>query len=213
MCALRHLERVSLVGWSLGGPRAGGYAALHPEKVDKLVLLAPAYNRAAPTSPQTPLPEPGYAMDIGSRQGLEASWDSQVRRADQFDPRIRDVLWAELLGSDPVGVGWGPGVWRAPRWSGFPEGVTWGWNAERAARVQASTLLISGEWDQTVPQRDVQDLYEDLRTPHKLFIDLAYTSHFAIWEARHQTLLQASLEWLTQGSVRGMKAGSLRLGA
>src|SRR6476646_1920517 len=43
--ALRHVDRVSLVAWSLGGPRAGGYAARHPEKVLKLVLLAPAYGR------------------------------------------------------------------------------------------------------------------------------------------------------------------------
>ena len=43
--ALRHVDRVSLVAWSLGGPRAGGYAARHPEKVNKLVLLAPAYGR------------------------------------------------------------------------------------------------------------------------------------------------------------------------
>src|SRR5262247_732850 len=47
--SLRHVERVSLVGWSLGGPRAGGYAARHPEKVQRLVLLAPAYGRTGPT--------------------------------------------------------------------------------------------------------------------------------------------------------------------
>src|SRR5207249_6496313 len=45
--ALRKVEKVSLLAWSLGGPRAGGYAAQHPEKVQKLVLLAPAYNRGA----------------------------------------------------------------------------------------------------------------------------------------------------------------------
>ena len=43
--ALRRVTRVSLVAWSLGGPRAGGYAAQHPDKVHRLVLLAPAYNR------------------------------------------------------------------------------------------------------------------------------------------------------------------------
>ena len=36
--ALRHVDRVGLVAWSLGGPRAGGYAAQHPEKVSRLVL-------------------------------------------------------------------------------------------------------------------------------------------------------------------------------
>jgi pimeloyl-ACP methyl ester carboxylesterase len=33
--SLRHVERISLIAWSLGGPRAGGYAAAHPEKVSK----------------------------------------------------------------------------------------------------------------------------------------------------------------------------------
>src|SRR6185436_14257988 len=42
---LRNVQKVSLVGWSLGGPRAGGYAAQHPDKVNRLVLLAPAYGR------------------------------------------------------------------------------------------------------------------------------------------------------------------------
>ena len=30
--ALRHVDRVSLVAWSLGGPRAAGYAAQHPDR-------------------------------------------------------------------------------------------------------------------------------------------------------------------------------------
>jgi pimeloyl-ACP methyl ester carboxylesterase len=30
--ALRHVQKVNLVAWSQGGPRAGGYAAQHPEK-------------------------------------------------------------------------------------------------------------------------------------------------------------------------------------
>ena len=45
--ALRHVDKVNMLAWSLGGPRAGGFASQHPEKVAKLVLLAPAYNRAA----------------------------------------------------------------------------------------------------------------------------------------------------------------------
>jgi pimeloyl-ACP methyl ester carboxylesterase len=40
--ALRHIDKVSLLGWSQGGPRAGGYAAQHPEKIGRMVLLAPA---------------------------------------------------------------------------------------------------------------------------------------------------------------------------
>lgn len=35
---IRNVDKVSLVAWSRGGDRAGGYTARHPEKVDKLFL-------------------------------------------------------------------------------------------------------------------------------------------------------------------------------
>src|SRR3954447_7616337 len=63
--ALRHVERVSLLAWSLGGPRAGGYAAQHPEKLHKLVLLAPAYNRNGAATAPAQNPE-GTAMNTQS---------------------------------------------------------------------------------------------------------------------------------------------------
>src|SRR4051794_12316660 len=52
--ALRHVERVNLAGWSQGGPRAGGYAAQHPDSVQRLVLLAPAYARGGSDGPPAP---------------------------------------------------------------------------------------------------------------------------------------------------------------
>src|SRR5262245_16695990 len=57
--SLRRVERVSLAGWSLGGPRAGGYAGQHPEKVSRLILLAPAYNRNAAAAPPAKIPADG----------------------------------------------------------------------------------------------------------------------------------------------------------
>src|SRR5580700_6049186 len=49
--ALRHVDKLNLLAWSLGGQRSAGYAAQHTDKVAKLVLLAPAYNRAAKAEP------------------------------------------------------------------------------------------------------------------------------------------------------------------
>ncbi|MDB5883487.1 MAG: alpha/beta hydrolase fold, partial [Ramlibacter sp.] len=53
---LRGVDRVSLVGWSQGGPRITGYVALHPAKVDRIVVLAPAYNRTGMAREPNPLP-------------------------------------------------------------------------------------------------------------------------------------------------------------
>ena len=62
-----------------------------------------------------------------------------------------------------------------------------------------------------VPER-VRQLYADLGSKQKVFIDLACSSHNAMWETNHLLLFQASLEWLRDGKVNGMSAGELRLG-
>src|SRR5258705_3391933 len=117
---LRHVDRVSLVAWSLGGPRSAGYAAQHPEKIAKLVLLAPAYNRN--TSAQPPaLPARGAAMNTQSRADFDANWDRQVGCPDQYEPAASRAVWTNMLASDPGGATWGPGVRRAApttRWGG-----------------------------------------------------------------------------------------------
>src|SRR5688572_13767135 len=67
---LRRVEKVSLVAWSLGGPRAGGYAAQHPDKVHRLVLLSPAYNRTAPSDAPA-LPNKGVVFNTQSRAEID----------------------------------------------------------------------------------------------------------------------------------------------
>jgi hypothetical protein len=58
----------------------------------------------------------------------------------------------------------------------------------------------------------IRAAYADLGSSHKVFLDMACSSHFALWETRHEILFQASLEWLRGGTVNGMSEGSLRLG-
>jgi pimeloyl-ACP methyl ester carboxylesterase len=202
--ALRHVDRVSLVGWSFGASRAGGYAALHPDRIDRLVLLAPAYDRDHPTASPPEDAAPGAPMNLAGAPGLAASWDPQVKCPGQVDADIRTAIWNEALVAD--GVSWAPGMRRVPP---FP---TWNWNRSIAEQIQAPTLLISGELDQVVPQQVVRDLYTDLRTDHKAFIGLTCASHFAAWETGHRTLFQASLEWLQDGSVNDARDGLVRLG-
>ena len=58
----------------------------------------------------------------------------------------------------------------------------------------------------------MRNLYADLGSPQKVFVDLACSSHNAMWEKNHMLLFRASLEWLQSGTVNGMKTGTLRLG-
>ncbi len=204
--AQRRVDRVSLVAWSLGGPRAAGYAALHPAKVNRLVLLAPAYNRGSAASAPAKVPAEGPAFDTQSRAELDALWQRQTGCADQVDPGIRDVLWSEMLKSDPVGATWGPGVRRAP------STTTWGWNAAAVARTTTPTLMIAGVHDVQVPHERVRELHADLGAPQKLLVDLGCSSHNAMWEKNHTLLFRASLEWLDKGTVNGAKDGVVKLG-
>ncbi|MDQ6931844.1 MAG: lysophospholipase, partial [Candidatus Eremiobacteraeota bacterium] len=204
--AQRHVDRISLIAWSLGGARAGGYAAQHPEKIENLVLLAPSYERASASHAPEKLPAKGAAMTKLTRNDLLAGWDKGVACRDQYDPKVRDAAWSALLESDPVGATWGKGLRRAP------ETTVWGWNSEVAAKMQTPTLLISGAHDKDVPPLQVQQLYEDLGSRHKVFINLACASHDAQWEKNHTLLFRASLQWLMDGAVNGVQDGVLHLG-
>jgi len=202
---LRNVQKVSLVAWSLGGPRAGGYAAQHPDKVNRLVLLAPAYGRGGSATPPT-LPNPGTVFNTQSRSEFDANWDRQVGCDAQFEPAVRDVVWKEMIASDPVGAKWGTGVRRAP------STTTWGFNQSMIGGLKAPTLMIAGAHDKQVAPDRVKIAYDDLGATDKVLIDLGCSSHNAMWERNHLIMFNASLEWLTKGTVNGSKSGVLRLG-
>jgi pimeloyl-ACP methyl ester carboxylesterase len=204
--ALRRVEKLTLFGWSLGGPRAGGYAGQHPEKVQRLVLLAPAYNRNASATAPAQIPAAGVPFNTQSRQEFTANWDRQVGCADQYEPAASESVWSEMLASDPVGATWGPGVRRAP------QTTVWGWTTALAGKTEMPTLLVDGAHDKQVQPERVRELYADLGAKEKVFVDLACSSHNAMWERNHLLLFHASLEWLTQGTVNGAKSGMLKLG-
>ena len=203
---LRRVDKVSIVGWSQGGPRAGGYAARYPAKVARLVVLAPAYTRASPPEAPNPLPPSSGPMTAQSQTDFKANWDRQVGCAEQYEPAASAAVWTEMLASDPVGATWGLGVRRAPQ---VP---TWGFNQAVVAKMQTPFLMVTGAHDKQVAPERVRDLYADLGSKGKVIIDLACSSHNAMWEKNHLLLFKASLEWLKDGKVNGTSEGELKLG-
>lgn len=203
---LRNVERVHLVAWSRGGPRTAGFAARYPNKVHRMVLLAPAYIRTMSAHAPAKLPPNAALMNTQSREAFVANWKRQTGCPEQYEAQTVDSVWSAMLQSDPVGAKWGSGVRRAP-------GTTvWGWTPAVAARTTIPTLAVTGEHDkQVVPER-VRHLYSDLGSPQKVFLELACSSHNAMWEKNRLYLYRASLEWLAKGSVEGVQQGALRLG-
>ena len=207
--ALRGVDKVSLVGWSAGGRRTGGYAARHPEKVDKLVLFAPGYGQDGPSEPPAAMPLAGVPMRLQTHETLtEGRWQTNVACENQVDPGIRAVLWQTIMSFDSLGSVWGP-----------PEGVmrvragntSWGWNREYAAKVEAPTLILVGRQDNP-ESRGV--LYDDLtRTDSKVLVTMECATHFAVWEtSQYKFMHEASLEWLETGTFRGNRQGRFTVG-
>ena len=203
---IRGVEKVHMVAWSLGGPRAAGYAAQHPEKVDRIVLLAPAYGRNRSANPPESIPAPGAAFTKQSRTDFSNNWDRQVGCTNQYEPAVSDAVWQAMLDSDPVGATWGTGVRRAPRTT------VWGWNKDVVAKTLTPMLIVSPIHDAQVPPSSVRNLYEDLGAEEKILLDLGCSSHNAMWETNHEILFNSTLQWLEQGTVDGISSGELRKG-
>jgi pimeloyl-ACP methyl ester carboxylesterase len=202
--ALRRVHKVSFVAWSQGGPRTAGYVARHPEKVARLVVLAPAYLRDMRST--APKSLPNGSMTAQSKQSFVANLERQVGCAGQYEPETIEAVWAAMLASDPVGAKWGAGIRRAPIVA------SWGFDRATAAKLQIPYLMITGEHDkQIVPDR-VRQLYADLGSKEKVLIELACSAHAAMWEKNRLLLFQTSLEWLRDGKVNGVTEGVLKLG-
>lgn len=200
---MRGVDKVSLIGWSAGGTRTGGYTARNPDKVDKLFLYAPGYSRESREQE-----DPGVPMRLQTYETLtQGRWQQNVVCDDQVDPGVRDAIWSTIMAFDPLGAVWGGerGVMRVRTSAPFtPNGPLW--NRQGAARVASPTMIVVGAEDN--PQgRGV--LYEDLTgTENKVLVTMACSTHFSVWETtQYKFLHRASLEWLTSGTFNSARKG------
>jgi pimeloyl-ACP methyl ester carboxylesterase len=198
---LRGVKKISMVGWSTGTPRIGGYAAKHPDKVERIVFLAPAPFFADDKPPAT-FPEPGAPVILQTRERLEKErWLADVKCEGQIDdPSVRDMMWRDLMKEEGVGATWMPGgVMRAPN------RMNYGWR-ENVLKIQTPTLIVLGEFDNFEKR---QDAWKALTVKDKVFVKVACGSHYLQYEKNRRVLHQASLEWLQRGTVNGQRAGML----
>jgi pimeloyl-ACP methyl ester carboxylesterase len=192
--------KINLVGWSRGGMRVIGYAALRPDKVEKVVVLAPTRFPPAASVPT-------YPMNITDKRDFFIDWDRQIDSKNcpqQVDPSIREALWNSTIALDRLGSRWGPsGVRRSPAFTAA------GWTPDLPGRVQAPTLVIRGALDDQAPEQATRALYGALGGP-KTYVTVSCGSHELVYEKQHTKLLQASAEWLRFGTYEGRPGSSLK---
>ena len=183
--------KVNLVGWSRGGMRVIGYAALRPGNVEKVVALAPT--RFPPAASVPP-----YPMHMTDERDFFVAWDGQIDPENcpqQVDPSIRQALWTSTIALDKLGSRWGAsGVRRSPAFTAA------GWTSDLPGRVQAPTLVIRGALDEQAPEQATRALYDALGGK-KAYVTVSCGSHELVYEQQHTQLLQASAAWLRFGTL------------
>jgi len=197
---------LSLIGWSAGGPRSGGYAAQHPDKVNRLFLYAPSA-----TNPELELvdtPREGFVSTLRDKEGFGTEWAANAPCEGQIGPGALDAYWAASMQWDPVGATWGPEG--GPGFVRGPSRTNAGWTPDMAASLEAPVLVIAGEFDNPEGRRTV---YEQAGSADKVYVQMDCASHFVLWEKGRHQLHQASIEWLRDGTYQGASTGTFHIDA
>ena len=146
---LRGVSKLNLMGRSWGTSIAGAYAAHHGDKIERLVLYAPAWVADSPSEPpKQALP----AYRLVDKESARKRWYKGVaedKQATLVPEGVFDAWWSTTLATDPVGSKMDPPKLRAP--NGVFVEFTQYWLAGKPyydpGDITVPTLLMHAEWD------------------------------------------------------------------
>jgi pimeloyl-ACP methyl ester carboxylesterase len=161
------VARAGLIGNSLGGRIAWNFAALHPDRVTRLVLVSPdgfaSPGFAYGVAPKTPLMMRAlpYVAPRGLlKANLAAAYADPKHLSEATLTRYRDMMLAPGV-RRAILTRMGQVILRDP--------------APTLARIQAPTLLLWGEQDHMIPIANSADYLKDL--PHATLVRLPNLGH------------------------------------
>lgn len=198
------LDSFHLWGWSTGGGVAMEFAAMHPDRVRKLVLLAPPSTRGLPiyrkdedgnptdevlTDREEIARDPVQvapvldAYETEDAATMKAIWNQLIYvddqpESDHYDEYVEDMFTQRNL----VDVDYALVHFNS---SDEHNGITAG--SGRASEIDAETLVLRGERDRVISEGMMEQVLEDLDTD-TAFVELENCGHSPLIDDREQLL-------------------------
>ena len=191
---LRGIERVDLLGWSLGASlEAPLYATRHPEKVERLVLFGVSYDDSKSIEERQEATADDEAQKVMHSVPSLDRWAGLGTKPEFVVPGCFDLHRQALLASDPKSGELGGAV-RVPT----------GRSADKdlaqphfdAAKITMPTLVIRGEADSFAKRDDDQRLMNALGSTVKQYVEIPNAGHFLHFEHANLQFYEAVQKFL-----------------
>lgn len=206
----RKVDKVNIVGYSIGASWSALYATLHPEKVGKLVMFGAVYGRNStfintfgdPINPDRPNLEMGAYRYVGRRELLD-QWDGWIKPELQDEWRDKEVIevWLDaFFGSDPTAKQ------RSPESVQVPNGPYIDWHEIHAgrslfdpSRIKAPTMIVRGSAEELITNEAADELLQRLTSaPSKRRLDIGDSTHYAMLEKNRLQLYRGVQNFLEE---------------
>ena len=199
----RGVERVTLIGHSLGGFRVMLYASRFPEKINKVITHGfSGASFLSQANPPDPLPSEGSAISLLGRSEIAELWAEATCR-DQFDPAVLDPAWEAIASTDPLSNVWSS----VEEVSRHPTIDLYGLTNDTIETIAVPTLVLIGEVDNIAPPFAASAFYDRLASTEKVFMEINRTSHAGYWEERKEIIYELCREWLEETQIAGRSTG------
>ena len=201
----RNIPRLNLMGWSWGTVTMATYTTQNPNKVERLVLYAPAWIRQTPSlTAQQAGAGPLGAYRTVTREMAMQRWMTGVaedKKATLIPAGWFDAWANATWATDTVGAKANPPVIRAPN-GVLADGADY-WSAGKAyynpAKITVPALLVQAEWDRELPPYMAQTLFPLLvNSPGKRYVMLPEGTHTIMMEKNRRMLFEAVQAFLDE---------------
>jgi len=202
---LRKVDKVDLLGWSFGTIWGGLYVEKHPEKVNKYVAYAPAYQKNEPLKEILAKNEQVYTgntyLCIKAGPPMTGRWQSEIKYDGQFNEEVAKTYQQIWLDSDPEAKTKDPPCARAPISAFYAtlKQLRAGAPPYDPKKITVPTMVLRGEYDTWSLHDDAVNLYRDLGATMKVMVELPGGGHFYQYEKYSTRIFEAVYLFLQYG--------------